>query len=182
MLHQILGLLTGAPHIKSGEPSADDALLDWMPAARYSAFWPRMSAFALPSFYDGRVRINLRGREGKGRIPPARYEAVREEIVEILEECRDPITGNGIIDTIWRSDKDPSALGADEADLYVIWRSASAGIVHPRFGTIGPLPYRRTGGHTGEAGFLLLCGSDINPGERPPASSFDVVPMIIDLL
>lgn len=181
-LHQIVGLLTGAPHTKSGEPSADDALLDWMPATRYSAFWPRMSAFALPSFYDGRVRINLRGREGKGRIPPARYKAVREEIVEILEECTDPITGNGIIDTIWRPDKDPTALGPDEADLYVIWRSAPTGIVHPRFGTIGPLPYRRTGGHTGEAGFLFLCGSDINPGERPPASSFDVVPMIIDLL
>ena len=42
--------------------------LAWMPAARYSQFWPRMPAFALPSFYDGRIRINLEGRERHGIV------------------------------------------------------------------------------------------------------------------
>ena len=37
--------------------------LDWQPATRYRQWWPKMPAFALPSFYDGRVRLNLRGRE-----------------------------------------------------------------------------------------------------------------------
>ena len=35
------------------------APLEWMPATRYRALWPTMRAFALPSFYDGRVRLNL---------------------------------------------------------------------------------------------------------------------------
>ena len=46
--------------------------LHWQPALRYRRHWPRMPAFALPSFYDGRVRINLRGREKHGLIEPSR--------------------------------------------------------------------------------------------------------------
>ncbi len=43
--------------------------IDWNPASRYRPFWPDMDAFALPSFYDGRVRMNLRDRERYGRVP-----------------------------------------------------------------------------------------------------------------
>ena len=48
--------------------------LHWQPALRYRPHWPRMPAFALPSFYDGRIRINLRGRERHGLVDPSRYE------------------------------------------------------------------------------------------------------------
>ena len=48
--------------------------LDWMPAAGYQRYWHWMPAFALPSFYDGRVRINLRGREASGIVIPADYQ------------------------------------------------------------------------------------------------------------
>src|SRR5262249_32091511 len=40
-----------------------DAEIDYQPASRYRPFWPDMRAFAMPSFYDGRVRVNLTGRE-----------------------------------------------------------------------------------------------------------------------
>src|SRR5438270_862245 len=69
----------------------DYANLSWMPATRYAAFWPSMPAFALPSFYDGRIRINLAGRESRGAVTPRRYRAVRDEIVELLQACRDPL-------------------------------------------------------------------------------------------
>ena len=36
---------------------------DWVPASRYRSHWATMRAFALPSMYDGRIRLNLRGRE-----------------------------------------------------------------------------------------------------------------------
>ena len=49
--------------IKRPDPSSQ---ITWMPAARYSHFWPRMKAFALPSYYDGRIRLNVVGREAKG--------------------------------------------------------------------------------------------------------------------
>ena len=50
-------------HLNRPAPSTQ---ITWMPATRYSHRWPRMSAFALPSFYDGRVRLNVAGREAKG--------------------------------------------------------------------------------------------------------------------
>ena len=76
-----------------GRPVTADALsLHWMPAERYRPFWPRMDAFALPSFYDGRIRINLQGREGRGRVKRTAYEPVCNGIVGLLEECCDPIT------------------------------------------------------------------------------------------
>ncbi len=55
-------------------PSAGRLSLSWMPAARYEACWHRMASFALPSFYDGQIRVNLAGREsarvgGNCRLP-----------------------------------------------------------------------------------------------------------------
>ena len=49
-----------------------------------------MPAFALPSYYDGRIRINLAGREGRGVLAVSQYESVRKEIGTLLRECRDP--------------------------------------------------------------------------------------------
>ena len=66
--------------------------LDWMPAARYGRFWPQMDAFALPSFYDGRVRINLAGREREGQVPLAAYEAKVQEIEDLVRDCIDPLS------------------------------------------------------------------------------------------
>jgi predicted AlkP superfamily phosphohydrolase/phosphomutase len=156
--------------------------LDWMPAARYRHRWPKMKAFALPAFADGRVRINLRGRERRGVVPPANYEAVRAELVELLRACREPLTGESVIEHVDYPDKHPYEIGPTEADLYVLWRGAPLGLVHPQLGRIGPLPYRRTGGHTGAWGFAYLMGDAFAPGEHGTASSFDVVPTLLDLL
>jgi len=73
-------------------------------------------------------------------------------------------------------------VGPTEADLYIVWESAPLGLRHPRLGSIGPVPYRRTGGHTGEYGFLFVEGFGVVPGDRGIASSFDVVPTVLDLL
>ena len=40
--------------------------LPFMPAQHYQPYWSQMEAFAMPSFYDGRIRINLKGRETAG--------------------------------------------------------------------------------------------------------------------
>jgi predicted AlkP superfamily phosphohydrolase/phosphomutase len=156
--------------------------LDWMPAARYRPFWPRMKAFALPSYYDGRVRINLKGREAQGVVPPERYTAVREEVVELLRACRDPLRGEEVIRHVSYPEKDPYAIGSAEADLLVDWRGAPLGLVHPQLGRIGPIPYRRTGGHTGDWGFAYLAGAGMAPGDHGTANSIDIVPTLIDLL
>jgi predicted AlkP superfamily phosphohydrolase/phosphomutase len=157
--------------------------LGWMPATRYQPYWHAMRAFALPSFYDGRVRVNLAGRERNGSVPPSEYEAVCDEIETLIRACRDPATGAGVVASIERPGRgrDPRTLGPTECDLAVVWRGPLA-LDHPVLGRVGPLPYRRTGGHTGPYGFAYCSGPGIAAGDHGVRSSFDVVPTLIELL
>lgn len=174
--HTIMGL--AAPPVGALKPSN----LNWMPAARYAGAWPQMRAFALPSYYDGRIRINLQGREAAGMVAPADYAATLEEIAALVEGCRDPLTGEAVVERVYVPGAPPMEIGPTEPDLYVVFRGLPSGFVHPTLGQIGPIPYRRTGGHTGAAGFLYAAGPGFAPGDRPMASAFDVVPTVIDLL
>jgi len=155
--------------------------LDWVPSARYRRFWPGMRAFALPSFYDGQIRINLKGRESKGVVERADYESACDEIETLLRECRDIVTGQSVIAAIDRTDR-PDHLGRSEADLLVVWNGAPLGFDHPVHGRIGPFPYRRPGGHTGGNGAVWLAGPGIAPGDRGARSAFDLVPTIVELI
>ena len=157
--------------------------LHWQPALRYRHHWSRMTAFALPSFYDGRIRINLRGRERHGMVDPSRYEQTCAELETILRECRNPRTGEPVVDFFERaSTRDPLAMTPSEADVLVIWRGVVAALEHPRLGLIGPVPLRRTGGHTGPHGMAYVASAGLAPGDRGVRSSFDVVPTIASLL
>jgi len=157
--------------------------LRWQPAARYREYWPRMSAFALPSFYDGRIRINLCGRERDGLVEPSRYEDTCRAIEKLVCECRNPRTGEPAVASVERAwTRNPLALEGSEADLIVVWRGVAAALEHPRLGLIGPVALRRTGGHTGPYGMMYLVAPGLAPGERGVRSSFDVVPTMVALL
>ena len=157
--------------------------LHWQPALRYRQHWSRMPAFALPSFYDGRIRINLKGRERHGMVEPSRYEETCRDLETLLLECRNPRTGEPVVESFERaSTRDPLALTGSEADLLVIWRGVVAALEHPRLGLVGPVPLRRTGGHTGPHGLAYLAGAFLEPGDRGVRSSFDVVPTLAALL
>jgi predicted AlkP superfamily phosphohydrolase/phosphomutase len=162
--------------------SIEASNLDWMPVSRYRCFWPKMQAFALPAFYDGRVRINLAGRESHGTVPLERYRSHCREIIELVRKCRDLTNGVEVVEDVHFEDKNPYVLNASEADIYIFWRGTPAGFSHPTLGQIGPIPYYRTGGHTGEAGFLYASKKGISSRDAGLASSFDVVPTIVDLL
>lgn len=157
--------------------------LDWMPTVLYQPHWHAMRFFALPSFYDGRVRINLAGREAQGMVSPADYDAVCDEVESLVGACRDLRTGEPVVDHVERcGGRDPLTLGPSESDLIIVWRGAALGFAHPTLGSIGPLPFRRTGGHTGPYGLAYLAGDGIAAGDCGVRSSFDVVPTIIELL
>jgi predicted AlkP superfamily phosphohydrolase/phosphomutase len=157
--------------------------LRWQPATRYDAYWPRMAAFALPSFYDGRIRINLKGRERDGVVEPSRYEDVCRGVESLLRECRNPLTGEPAVDFIERAaTSDPLRLAASESDLLVIWRGIATALEHPRLGLVGPVPLRRTGGHTGRYGMAYVVGTPLGAGDHGVRSSFDVAPTLVELL
>jgi len=156
--------------------------LQWIPAARYSQFWQKMSAFALTSYYDGRIRLNVIGREKRGRVATSEYNKACTQIAEVVADCRDLFTGDPIVEEIYQPKTNPHEVGPSEADLYIIWQGNPVGLSHPKFGPIGPLPYNRPGGHTGQRGFLSVVGGAIFAGSHGRASSFDVVPTIVELL
>jgi predicted AlkP superfamily phosphohydrolase/phosphomutase len=162
---------------------AAPAKLDWMPASLYRLNWPRMEAFALPSYYDGRIRINLRGRERDGLVHLADYHAKLDELCALLHEIRNPRKGGTVIRSIERPvADDPLNADATQADLVIIWQGAPLALHHDSIGTIGPAPYRRTGGHSGRYGIAWFSSPEVQRDASQPASAFDVMPTVIDLL
>lgn len=157
--------------------------IKWQPATAYRPWWPQMCAFALPSFYDGKIRINLVGREKSGIVLPEDYEKTCSELEEILRQCRDPRTGRSVISRIERPKiTDPLKLDTSDADMTIVWSGITTAFIHPEHGLVGPVPFRRTGGHTGPYGVAFITASGIKPGFQGIQSSFNVVPTIMDLL
>jgi predicted AlkP superfamily phosphohydrolase/phosphomutase len=115
--------------VKSGlrhrrRPNGERLPLDWMPATVYRGYWPEMEAFALPSYYDGRLRVNLVGRERNGLVPVAAYDAKLDAICALLAECRDPRTDQPVVRAIKRPvAADPLKAGPTEADLVIVWQA-----------------------------------------------------------
>jgi predicted AlkP superfamily phosphohydrolase/phosphomutase len=158
---------------------------NYSPAVWYSQYWYRMRAFALPSFSWGRVRINVRGRDRYGIVPPSAYEQTCTEIVEWLSELRDLKTGVPAVKEVirTRSVSELSDSGKPDADLIVHWAPGIRnGFESPRFGKIGPLPYFRAGGHNSD-GFAFLRGPGIKAGSKLEEWAInDIAPTILALL
>jgi hypothetical protein len=155
----------------------------WQPIMCYHPHWPRMPAFALPSFYDGRIRINLEGRERQGTVKQSRYEETCARLQTLLWQCRNPRTGEPAVDSIERIETgNPLAMTRSQADLVVIWREGVFALEHPRLGLIGPVAPRRTGGHTGQHGVAYVKAPGLEATDRGVRSAFDVVPTLVSLL
>ena len=157
--------------------------LTWMPATAYQRFWSSMRAFALPSYYDGRVRLNLVGRERHGVVSVGDYKRVLAEVESLIRACIDPVTGESAVESIeYQATADPRELAPTQADLVVVWKGTAVCLEHPTLGRLGPVPFRRTGGHTGPFGMAYIRSDDIPIGDQGVHSAFDVVPTIVELL
>ena len=108
--------------------------------------------------------------------------ALDGDMYEAWVAGRDPLSGEPAVRETFRAGKSPFEVGPHEADLYVLFRKGLLGMTHERLGTVGPLPWRRTGGHTGDWGFVFGAGPGLEAGRSGITSSFDVVPTILDLL
>lgn len=156
--------------------------LDWQTAYRYRPAWPQMPAFAVPTFYDGRVRINLEGRERHGVVSRREYERACGDVETDVRACRDPRTGASVVaDVVHLRADDPWATDGPDADLQIIWSHAVDAIEHPRAGTIGPFPFRRTGGHRSD-GFAFIAGPGIEPRQLGSHDALAVTATIVALL
>ncbi len=155
---------------------------DYQVPAWYRRHWPVMPAFALPTFADGHIRLNLAGRERAGTVPLDDYAAVCDELVRLLEECRDARTGRPIVREVLRMRADePTAADGPDCDLLVLWVGAPDAIEHPTLGVIGPFPHLRTAHHTTN-GFAMVSGPGVEPGARGSAATGDLTATVLALI
>ena len=159
--------------------------ISFIPALWYRPLWPRMRAFALPSFSDGHIRINLQGREAKGIVLPSEYDSLCDEIIELLYGLRESRTGRLIVKSVERTRRSPDDEGdrLPDADLVVVWHNVVSDVIeHPEVGRIGPITLFRPGGHSPQ-GFVMAKGPRCEPGSRlPTGQAVDLAPTILDLL
>ncbi|MBW4650082.1 MAG: alkaline phosphatase family protein [Kastovskya adunca ATA6-11-RM4] len=155
-------------------------------AVWYKPFWPQMKAFALPSYSEGYIRINLQGREPNGIVAPDDYDAVCDELIEKLYQLKDARTGEPMVKEAIRTRQ--SATESDpklpDADIVLIWQEkyATDVVESSDIGRIGPVPFNRTGSHRSD-GFLMMQGPDIAPGASLSAGhSLDLAPTILSLM
>ena len=157
----------------------------WQPTMWFKPFWTQMQAFALPSFSEGYIRINLEGREPNGIVPLESYDAVCTQITEELHKLVDPRTGKLVVDSVirTRSSGNDTNPNLPDADLVVKWSDMAIDVVdHPSFGRIGPVPYRRTGSHRAR-GFMIVKGPGIEAGTTlQEGHCVDLAPTILDLM
>jgi predicted AlkP superfamily phosphohydrolase/phosphomutase len=155
------------------------------PAVWYSPHWREMKAFALPSIAHGYIRINLRGREANGVVPPENYDLVCDELSAELGGLRDARTGRRLVTKIVRTRASSVRCGPDcpDADLIVFYDSEPTDVVDsPTFGRIGPVPYGRTGGHLNR-GFALVKAERYQPGSTLAQGRVsDLAPTMLALL
>lgn len=158
-----------------------DAAISYQPATWFAPHWPRMRAFALPSFSDGFIRLNVRGREREGVVEPEDFARVCDEIEALLGEVVDARSGRPLLRDVTRCRPDAASRGSGaEADLVARWSEDPADVVdHPRLGRIGPVPPMRPGGHRAE-GFVLGVGPGFEPGGKlPDAAPVDLAPTVL---
>lgn len=156
--------------------------IEWQVTCWYRKYWPKMRAFAVPVFYDGRVRINLEQREADGIVPQSEYAAACDWVEQLLSECRNPRTGGPVVQEIQRTrTHDFTSLDGQDSDLVVVWEPGIDALEHPRHGMIGPFPWRRTGGHT-DRGFAYFVGAGIAAGDYGQQEALDMTPTLQALM
>ncbi len=143
------------------EQEQQNDTFSWQPTNWYKPVWRKMKAFALPSVSDGYIRINVKGREKEGLIDPQDYDAVCDEITEMLMQAIDARTGEKIISKVLRVRKTPFETNSRQspADLIVLfWEEMPTDTVDsPTLGRIGPLPFFRPGGHQKQGSTIRNC-------------------------
>jgi predicted AlkP superfamily phosphohydrolase/phosphomutase len=153
---------------------------DYQLVWRYRRLWPSMRAFALPSFSDGHVRVNVRGRERDGIVAPDEFRAACDEVIDVVASCRDPRTGEPVLAHAIRMRDEPHQPGP-AADIVLMWAGVADAFEHPTLGTIGPFPYCRTGEHS-PTGFAFVAGPGITGHDLGSRPADDLAPTILSLL
>jgi predicted AlkP superfamily phosphohydrolase/phosphomutase len=154
---------------------------------QFGCDWDRSRAFAIPNDHNGAIRINLKGREPKGRVAPGpEYDDLCDELISEFGALTNPETGKSAVAEVFRPDREYGFDSVmDMPDVIVKWAGDAPirALASPRIGTVhGDLRDKRTGAHT-DFGFLLAAGAGIKEGQRShDGHILDIAPTILYLM
>jgi len=154
--------------------------------------WPATRAFALG--VDGHIYIHTKGEYPQGTVQPgAEYEALCQELTARLMALRDPATGQGAVERVWRREELYHGPHLSQApDLVVQWKDetyrSSLAFMNRR-GRIFedadvdiPVNMRQSARHTPD-GILIASGPGLQRGARlDGARIVDLCPTILHLM
>lgn len=144
--------------------------------------WDRTDAFLDNPFG---IRINLRGRETRGRVPPERFDRLCEEIAAALREAADP-DGEPAFTDVHRRDEVYAGDAREHASDIVFasrddrcWSAYGGEVGAPLFEAT---PFK-TGDHRRDGVFVAWGGGVRRPagGAEPRFSIQDVLPTLLHL-
>jgi predicted AlkP superfamily phosphohydrolase/phosphomutase len=157
--------------------------LFWQPATWYRRYWPKMKAFALPTYGDGYVRVNLKGREAAGIVEADDYHSILSDITDQLRSIKSPLTKQPLVKEIIVTRTDPRfrECSLPDADLIVLWNKEILDRAEsPALGAVGPFPLRMTGGHRPE-GFAIIDDPHCGRPFRRSGDVLDLAPTLLEL-
>ncbi len=144
--------------------------------------WTKTTAFVIPPWKDGMVRVNLKGREPHGIVEPRDYERVVDDVIKRFLALTDPETGEKVFEAAYRRGEIYSGPYVDKAaDIVVIAKDVShiissdlgEGPILEKPDNPAPAPHRMDG-------ILLMHGEGIKAGEELGGLNItDIAPTVL---
>lgn len=124
------------------------------------------------------VRINLSGRDPAGVVPPEQYEAVREDLIDLLSNVTMP-SGDHVFETVARSEEVFHGPFVDEAvDIVTIPANFETYLTPWLAGSRFETPSERAWDHT-NTGIIAAHGNRIDGSMVDDAHLVDVAPSVL---
>ncbi len=149
--------------------------------------WADSKAFLLPGDNSSLIRINLCGREPRGRVQPGEeYRNLCSDLADAFMELDDPASGERAVDKVVILREKLQGDQIDQLpDLAVVWKNFTVPIEaleSPRIGRVEiPEFNKRSGGHWHE-GFLIATGPAFRKGVSLELNDLsDVAPTMLAL-
>lgn len=153
--------------------------------------WQSTRVYALGA--GGNLFVNLRGREPQGVVEPGtEYEQLRSEVIQALQEFKDPETGEALVARTYRREELYQGSNVEQApDLIIEWKDY-ANWGRGRYDSHAPVfeinktleftEIPLTGTHR-PLGVLVANGPGINAGTHIQGSNvLDIAPTVLGLM
>ncbi|MFW6038885.1 MAG: alkaline phosphatase family protein [bacterium] len=156
--------------------------------------WSQTRAFVLLA--DGSIRVNLKGRERDGVVPPAEFEPLLQQIEEGLATWKDEATGEPLVKRVLRGadlwpEVEPAKRSPSTPDLIVQWSDRptiqTQRMTSSRYGPLRwPWPNKQPTGNSGHhvpTGWLMIADDRLAPGTSiEDAQGLDLAPTLMHLM